>query len=193
MAILTYDDSELIRDARMRYWEANGFGDDGGYNKKWEIVKLGPIPIPVRNIEGRKNAIRFHDLHHLITGYDTDIPGEAQISAWELAAGCSNKWVAWILDLQGLFIGLSCPRLLLRAWARSRRSKSLYSETFDEAMLSMTVGEMRQKMQLDKPAPEPDLTDRLTLVTWFMISLVGHLAVLAAMVGIPWCLFSCVL
>jgi ubiquinone biosynthesis protein Coq4 len=97
LTTLTYDDDETLGHARARYWEANGFGDDGGYSKTWEIVKLGPVPIPIRNIEARKEAIRFHDLHHVVTGYDTDFTGEAEISAWELAAGCSDKWVAWLL------------------------------------------------------------------------------------------------
>ena len=48
MTALTFDESEIVRDARRRYWEANGFGDDGGASKTWEIVKFGPLPIPIR-------------------------------------------------------------------------------------------------------------------------------------------------
>ncbi len=149
MTILLYDDSEIMRDARLRYWQANEFGDDGGYNKKWEVVKVGPIPLPVRNVEGRKQAIRFHDIHHLVTGYDTDLVGEGEISAWELAAGCGNQWFAWVIDLQGLLMSLAHPKRSLHAWACGRQSKSLYGEEFSESMLDMSVGEMRQKLALE--------------------------------------------
>jgi len=186
MAPLTYADTETLRDARARYWAANDFGDDGGYSKKWEIIKLGPMPIPVRNVEARKDAIRYHDLHHLITGYDTDLAGEAEISAWELATGCGSKWVAWILDLQGLLLGLAWPGRLLRAWTRGRHSRNLYSEPFDDALLSTTVGELRVKLALDQPVPAPSAGDRVSLIAWITGSIVGHLAGLAVVVGGIW-------
>ncbi|MDP6946854.1 MAG: hypothetical protein QF464_22080 [Myxococcota bacterium] len=183
---MTYDDHETLREARRRYWEANGFGDDGGFSKTWEIVKLGPIPIPIRNIEARKHAIRYHDLHHIVTGYQTDFAGEAEISAWELATGCDDKWVAWLLDFQILALGVATPRRMLRAWTRGRHSQSLYAQPFEEALLDHTVAQMRGKLGLDQPTPAPGVSDVLGLGAWTLASLVLQLGGLLAVAGGIW-------
>jgi len=187
MSKLEYSDDEILRDARLRYWRANDFGDDGGYNKKWEIVKLGPLPFPVRNTEARKDAIRYHDLNHLITGYDTDLTGESEIAAWELASGCGTKWVAWILNLQALLLSPLWPRRALMAWARGRRSKSFYADDFNDATLNMTVGELRQRLELAEVQSQPNAVDLLTFLTCFTASFAAHLALLfAAAAGLWW-------
>jgi hypothetical protein len=181
MAKVHYDDDETLRAARLRYWRANGFGDDGGYNKKWDVVKIGPVPMPIRNISARRDAIRYHDLHHVVTGYDTDLAGEAEISAWEVATGCSTKWVAWVLDLQALLLMPLWPGRLLRAMARGRASRSLYSREFDEAMLDMTVGQLRTELTLFEPTGDPGIADVVVLCFWFGLSLVVHLGALAVL------------
>ena len=189
MSKLTYKDNESLRDARLRYWRANDFGDDGGYNKKWEVVKLGPLPFPIRNVEARKDAIRYHDLNHLITGYDTDLTGETEIAAWEVASGCGTKWVAWILNLQALLFSPLWPRRALSAWARGRRSKSLYSDGFNDATLNLTVGELRQKLALAPVQDRPDIVELITFLACVTTSFAAHLTVLCAGAGgLWWCL-----
>ena len=190
MPSLTYDDDETLREARSRYWEANGFGDDGGFSKTWEIVKLGPIPIPIRNIDARKNAIRYHDVHHLVTGYDTDFAGEAEISAWELATGCGDKWVAWLLGFQILVLGLATPRRMLQAWARGRQTRSLYAEPFDDALLDSTVAQIRERLGLDQPVTAPGPADMLGLAAWTLASFVLQLGGLLGVLGGIWWLFA---
>ena len=187
MATLSYDDSETVFDARQRYFRANDFGDDGGYNKKWEIVKLGPIPLPIRNIKARQDAIRYHDLHHLVTGYDTNLAGESEIGAWEVATGCGTKWVAWILNMQAMLLFPIWPARVLRAWARGRRSKSLYKLHFDDSIPTMTVGELRSKLDLAPADTAADAVDMFTLMAWFAAILGTHVALLlVALRGLWW-------
>ena len=189
MARVHYDDDETLREARLRYWRANSFGDDGGYNKKWDVVKIGPVLMPIRNIPARRDAIRYHDLHHVATGYDTDLAGEVEISAWEVATGCSTKWVAWMLGLQALLLIPLWPGRLLKAMARGRASRSLYSREFDEAMLDMTVGQLRSELALFAPISDPGIADAVALFAWFGVSLFVHLAGLAGfLAGGHWCL-----
>ena len=102
MAIIEYPTSEPVRSARARYFEANHFGADGGYGDAWVEVKFGPIPVPIPNTEARVRAVRYHDLHHIVTGYDTDLVGEMEISAWELGAGCEDFVAAYVLNVGGL-------------------------------------------------------------------------------------------
>src|SRR2546430_17590957 len=81
-----YDEMTLGRALEV-YFAENGFGKDGGYEDAWVDFKLGPIPMPFPNSAGRKRAVRFHDLHHALTGYATDTIGEFEISAGEIGSG----------------------------------------------------------------------------------------------------------
>jgi hypothetical protein len=102
------DDATLtLREARARYFRESGFGEDGGYAKRWVEVQLGPIPFAFPNTQARVRAVRYHDLHHVVTGYATDVIGEAEIAAWEIASGCAGFATAWILNLYALPLGLA--------------------------------------------------------------------------------------
>lgn len=138
-----YEPTMTLREARKRYFEDNQFGPDGGYGDAWVDFKLGPLPMPFPNTASRIEAVRYHDLHHLLTGYATDTRGEFEISAWELGAGCGSFAAAWVLNLGGLAAGVvSCPRRTWRAFARGLASRSLYGEDL-EKLLDRTVGEVR--------------------------------------------------
>jgi hypothetical protein len=75
----TYEPEMTMRDALARYFEVNAFGADGGYNDAWVDFKLGPMPFPFPNTQSRVRALRYHDLHHILTNYDTDTLGEFEI------------------------------------------------------------------------------------------------------------------
>lgn len=141
----TYPDDMTMRAARDRYFDVNGFGADGGYNDTWVDFKLGPLPMPFPNTAGRIAAVKFHDLHHVLTGYPTNATGEFEISAWEIGAGCANMPAAWVINMGGLASGvIAAPRRILAAFVRGRRSRSLYREAF-EPLLEQTVGDMRAR------------------------------------------------
>ena len=148
-----WDPALSLEQARAEYFRFNGFGEDGGYGKKWVDFKLGPIPFPFPNTPQRVDAVRYHDLHHVMTGYQTDLLGEFEISAWELASGCADKTAAWILNFGGYAAGLLvAPRRTLRAFVRGRHSQNLYRRRYDDALLARTVGEMRRELGLDGAA-----------------------------------------
>ena len=116
-----------LREARDRYFAVNGFGPNGGYDDVWVDFKLGPIPLPFPNTAGRVAAVKFHDLHHILTGFDTNASGEFEISAWEVGAGCKGMLTAWTINLGGLVAGLlSSPRRTFRAFRRGRRESTTY-------------------------------------------------------------------
>jgi hypothetical protein len=141
-------EAETMQAARTRYFEDNRFGADGGYGDKWVDLKLGPLPFRIRNSAARVRAVRYHDLHHVATGYATDLPGELEISAWEIGAGCRDFAAAWVLNLGGMAAGLfRCPRRTFRAFVRGRHARSLYGRDLD-ALLVRTVDEVRAEMGL---------------------------------------------
>lgn len=144
-----YDDAMPLRHARAQYFRDNGFGEDGGYDQPWVKVKLGPVPLLIPNTEGRRRAVRLHDLHHIATGYGTSLVGEAEIGAWELATGCANYYAAWLLNAGAAAMGLLlAPRRLRRAFTRGRRSTNLYRVGFDDRWLDDTVGALRDRLGL---------------------------------------------
>jgi len=148
--MLLFDSSSTVREARDRFFRDNGFGD-GGYEDRWVKLKLGPIPLRFPNTTQRRRAVPLHDLHHIATGYGTTWTGEAEISAWELGAGCRDYWAAWVLNAGGLAYGLFiAPRRVLLALKQGRRSRSLYHDGWNEELLEMTVGELRAR--LERPA-----------------------------------------
>ncbi len=152
MSRFASDPTATLLAARDRYFEENHFGPDGGYGAAWVDFKLGPIPLPFPNTRARVRAVRFHDLHHVLTGYRTDALGEFEISAWELGAGCGGYVAAWQLNLGGLAAGLfSIPRRTFQAFVRGRHSRSLYRQTYDDALLSRRVGEVRAACGLEAP------------------------------------------
>ncbi|MDB4944776.1 MAG: hypothetical protein JWP97_4310 [Labilithrix sp.] len=142
-----------MRDARARYFTDNGFGDDGGYADAWVDFQLGPLSLPFPNTPGRIAAVKFHDLHHVLTGYPTDARGEFQISAWEIGAGCTRMPTAWVINSGGMFAGvLSAPRRTFRSFVRGRHSRSLYGETF-EPLLDQHVDELRERFVAPPETP----------------------------------------
>ncbi|WP_394827437.1 hypothetical protein [Pendulispora albinea] len=154
-----YDPGQSLRDARDVYFSENDFGANGGYDEPWARVKVGPIVLHFPNTPGRKRAIRFHDLHHIVTGYDTSRVGESEIAGWQLGSGCLRTGpVVALFNLTAFFAGLLfAPRRVLRAYSRGRRSRNLYARRYDDALLDTTVGQARNELGLD-PAPSTALT-----------------------------------
>jgi hypothetical protein len=186
MASVTEYDPELsVRAARARYFADNGFGDEGGYHDAWVIfATLGPLKLGFPNTPGRRRAIRLHDLHHLVTGYQTDFVGEAEIGAWELAGGCGSFTAAWVLNTLALPIAaLRAPARARRAWARGARARTLYDAPFDEALLERSLGDLRAQLgagpdQDREPTPTPAELRRYRV--FVALGLLGHALILAA-------------
>lgn len=154
-----YSSTWTLLEARTRYFQDNGFGADGGYGDAWVNFMLGPVPFPFPNTSARVRAVRYHDLHHVLTGYATDFWGEMDISAWEIGAGCRNYTAAWQLNLGGSAVGaLFKPMRTFRAFVRGRRSRSLYGLPFDE-LLQKRVGELREAVGLTHSDPETRVSD----------------------------------
>ncbi|WP_437530311.1 hypothetical protein WME79_49490 [Sorangium sp. So ce726] len=173
MALVHYDEGLTMREARALYFEVNRFGADGGYGDAWVDFKLGPLPVPFPNTPARVRAVRYHDLHHVLTGYDTNAIGEFEIAAWELGAGCKGFVAAWQLNLGGLFAGLlSAPRRTVRAFFRGRRSESLYGRPFEE-LLDREVGELRREMRVDEGSSSGSSPAALDVLWLALASLAG--------------------
>lgn len=184
-----YPDELTLREARARYFADNGFGEDGGYSSKWVKLQFGPVPFYFPNTPARVRAVRFHDLHHVVTGYPTTNRGESEIGGYEIGSNCKAFVAAWVLNLMAMGMGLViAPRAVARAFHRGRRTKNFYGSQFDDALLETTVGEARQRLGLDidEGSIRPTLADRALLALAYTAGLSLGLAHIAVPVGLLW-------
>jgi hypothetical protein len=183
-----YDDALSLRDARALYFAASGF-DEKAYADRWVKLRAGPIPLYVLNTRSRVRAVRLHDLHHVVTGYDTTWIGEGEIAAFEIASGCADHYAAWFLNLCALAIGVCLsPSAMLRAFRRGCHAKNLYRTTFDDALLATTVGTVRHRLALDAAPGAPTAAEFAQFTVWSGAS-VSTLVLAAALPIVPlWCI-----
>lgn len=135
-----------VRAARDQYLADNGFSTAGYTAPTFALLLLGrQIRLP--NPPARQAAIARHDLHHVLLGYGTDYPGEAEISAWELRCGCTTPFL-YFINLLALSIGLLvAPRRVWRAWRSARGGCTLYRADIDyAAALDMRVLDLRRRL-----------------------------------------------
>jgi hypothetical protein len=167
MTAARHDDADdcSVRAARARYFARSGF-DESSYEDRWVTLKAGPIPIVFPNTAARVRSVRVHDVHHVVTGYDTSWTGEAEIGAWEIASNCADHYAAWVLNLLALPIGLAiAPRATFRAFVRGRHSANLYRRSIDDALLATRVGTLRHALRLDE-AVHPRRADIAAFLGW---------------------------
>lgn len=179
----TYDASLTLAQARSLYFERNGIPADGAYSKRWVKVTRNRLPLYLLNTAPRRRAVPYHDLHHVLTEYETSNTGEAEISAWEVAAGTLPHWIALFLDLAGIAVGLLiAPRRTFKAFVRGRRSRSLYREALTEELLSTPVHAVRSRLRIGSGAPRATLSDRIAFV---LTAVVGVLTLSSLVLFLP--------
>jgi hypothetical protein len=141
-------DSLTLREARQEYFARSGF-DEQTYTSKWARFQIGPIPLLIPNFAARRRAVRLHDLHHVLTGYETTWLGEAEVSAWEAGSGGAPYLTVWMLMTFAMMIGVFIDRgAVCRAYRRGRGSHNLFFTDFDDRMLDTTLGEMRRALNI---------------------------------------------
>jgi hypothetical protein len=168
--------------ARSTYYQVNGFGEDGGDALAWVPLKIWKLTLRIPNTDGRRRAVRVHDLHHVLTGYQTDLAGESEIAAWELASGCHQMPAAFVLNAFALALGIViAPIRLARAWARGRQTQNLYGENGVDHLLPREVADVRTKLGLTDPAPRVRVRD----VVGMTFAALPPLAILGALIATP--------
>jgi hypothetical protein len=135
---------ETVREGRDRYLAENSLSTESYKARRFPIY-VGRRPFYVPN----PGFLPWHDLHHVATGYRTGLIGEAEISAYELRAGCGSLMI-FILCVGAILITLFvAPRRVWRAWKLARGSRSLYNTKVPyEQLLEMSVVELRQYLGL---------------------------------------------
>ena len=146
-----YNENMLIKDALVQLFDRFSFPSDA-YTAKYFSIRLGNSSINLPNITARVKVARYHDIHHILTGYPANWVGEAEIGAWELATGCRTSFIAWFLNGGAVFVGLFMkPKAVLKAFCRSWKTKTNLYHNFEYSqLLEMTVKELQDKIGLEK-------------------------------------------
>jgi hypothetical protein len=135
-----------VREARDRYLAENGFTVDA-YDDKWTEGAFLGLKILIPNTKKHRWGIMLHDLHHVVTGFGTDLAGEGEISAWEIRRGLGNlgPYVGSLVLLGTITGFIVSPRRALAAWRASGRThEALWEMDVDyNEVLDMKVGELR--------------------------------------------------
>jgi ubiquinone biosynthesis protein Coq4 len=123
----------VTRDALARYFERRGIKPeaesiDEWLRENWAYMNVRGHRIPIKPLYGYKHVVILHDVHHLLTGYETTWTGEMEVAAWELGSGgCGPHWLMWGNRLFSLLLGLlTAPRATVRAFRRGRAYRNLY-------------------------------------------------------------------
>ncbi|RUL66644.1 hypothetical protein EKH79_02165 [Dyella dinghuensis] len=119
-----------LQEELSTFYAKNGFGNVAGARPLTVPVYTGCLLVPLPNIETRRRYLKYHDLHHLITGYSVGRIGEGEVSAWELGTGSAlaSPTLAF-MNLIALSTGLVLqPRRMWNAFVRGTRSKNLYAK-----------------------------------------------------------------
>ena len=152
------------REILEKFYADNHLDLDGGQSKSYVRIDIMPsFHMYIPNFDARRKAVIKHDIHHLITGYETNMAGETEISMWEVASGCKKYWAAFVIDTLGAMMGFwfNLPKLL-KSFARGRRTGNLYHGKYTvEQALDMRVGELRKEFKLDQypKYTKPNFTD----------------------------------
>jgi hypothetical protein len=145
MRDMPYPAAWTVTRALSDYLDENGFTREE-YDKKTTGASFLGLKFSVPNTRTHRWAIMLHDLHHVATGFGTDLTGEGEISAWEARGGLwpIGLYVGGIVA-SGMMLGfIGAPRRALAAFKANKRGRVLWAMNADyNDLLAMTVGELR--------------------------------------------------
>jgi hypothetical protein len=179
--------AETLGDALERHYVSHGLPRDGGENEPWFRVHIGAIVLRLPNPPARRRAVFFHDVNHVLTGYNTVFSdGEMAIAAFEVGSGCGPFAMAWYINLTMFGLGLFvCPRTVRHAFIRGSGAASMY-HCKDErrALVAASVAELRERLHLDRSPGGTRLRASLRFCAWALaavVTMVAPFAVVAAL------------
>ena len=176
----------LMSEALAHHYAAHGLPSDGGASNPWFVVRIGWLKVRLPNPPSRRRAVIWHDINHVVTGYNTTFSdGEMSIAAFEVGAGCGRVAIAWFLNLSLFALGLIVrPRDVFTAFVRGRHSGSIYHIGRDAASLAaMSVDDVRALLRVDPGGGRPRLRDRIAFAVTSAIAWLLWLVVPIAVLG----------
>ena len=140
--------NQTVAEWMQEFYREKMFLDDAE-TAHWVFIRLGPVKIPFPNLPQRREAIWFHDLNHLLTGYDTTWTGEGEIAGFELASGFPSRfWIGYLYAPLTFAVGLLvAPLKTLRGFRDGIGKKNIYQLQMERAALErMKVSDLKKQL-----------------------------------------------
>jgi hypothetical protein len=188
--LLVETETQTPRQLLPGFYKQYDLNDDGGQSSSYVRVELTKkVRLYFPNFDARRKAVFKHDVHHIATGYTSTFKGETEISAWELASGCRHYWVAWVLDLHAVMIGmLFNPAGVYKAFIKGRRTKNLYRDIFtDEELMDIPLHEIKEEMLLNNYSSKQKGTIG-DFILFLILLLFGAIYSIASLILLPFVL-----
>ena len=117
--------------------------------KPWLQTRIGGRLVSIFPMLLIREALCKHDVHHILTGYATDIKGEAELAAWELGSGgCHFNIVFWLDRMSFFAIGLVAhPIATVRAFLHGKTCTNLFRHRLAEVE-TWSVSATRKRLGL---------------------------------------------
>lgn len=171
-----------IDDELQNFYREKGFGNTIGKRIRFVKVYTGCLLVPFPNIETRNRYLKFHDLHHIITGYSVGRIGEGEMSAWELGSGSMHRNpLIGVMNLIAISTGwLLDRRKIWEAFCSGNRSKNLYSREIRMSIENgqwSSIEEISDQVLEYNPTKKINFLKRLEYGFYIAISLFIHFTV----------------
>ena len=180
-------DNSTPRQLLPDFYKQYGLDNDGGQNSPYVRIEFSKhFALYFPNFDARRKAVFKHDVHHIATGYRSTFKGETEIGAWEIASGCRRYWVAFVLDMSALMVGLLFnPVGVYKAFVRGRRTLNLYRDDLaDEVIMDMPVSMIRDRLLLNK-FPGNSWGNVADMILFLLLILFGLLYSILSMLLLP--------
>lgn len=172
------------REALIGFYQYNQLNLTQDFESHCVRVYIGCILAPVPNIAARKKYLKFHDLHHIMTGYGIDRVGESEISAWELGSRSCRKPIISIMNLFALSTGfVLAPKRVIAAFYRGCRSKNLYymsNSLHDGQVEALRLDQVSQSHLDIRPKIAYRPLRQMEFAAYLILSMIIHVAMLVA-------------
>jgi hypothetical protein len=174
-----------LNDELTAFYAANHFGNVVGARPLMVLVYTGCMLVPLPNIETRRRYLKYHDLHHLLTGYSVGRIGEGEVSAWELGTGSAfASPLLGTMNVIALSTGLFLePKRMWRAFKRGCLSRNLYSQSVREDVDAgrwVNVDALRRDFVEVRPSALPKAVRSVEFACYSAVAVVIH-----AFIAIP--------
>ncbi len=184
-------DDTTAKEILSKFYSENHLEQDGGNSLSFVKIEISPkFHFYFPNFNARREVVIKHDIHHLLTGYNTTLKGESEISAWEIASGCKKYTAAFLINTSGAMLGFLINYWgILKAFARGRRTKSLYYDMVStNQFLDMKVSELRHLLLLDEH-PIDTKPNFIDFILFNLFALYGFVYSVTLLVFLPFIAF----
>lgn len=174
-----------LKEELAAFYRRCGFSDTADRQACTVPVYTGCLLVPLPNIETRHRYLKYHDLHHIATGYSTGRIGEGEVSAWELGTGSMlHSPLLGTMNLIALSTGLVLePKRMWRAFRRGCRSRNLYPHAMRTKIDSEhwpDLPALRQELLESRRVPLPSALRAIEFGTYAATAMLIH-----ALIAIP--------